>query len=251
MLPSSPSSSRRQRRRVRRKTRLNSTKDRSISTTQLPDETSTIAQDPEFPQLPTIEISPVTPQHGTFNDYDDYRVPDAAGTMPFPSGTVEVKEAEWLIGAQSEYPQLATSVVAAGGVVLGDEGSLSRERQQQMDMTQPPAELLKSAEARSFGHHHAANAAVTVQEASSIGAESSSEGVGDIGVWASRGLLGAAAMIYGTNFGCVKMLEEALPMSLAAALRFSVSVVPFIPALLRINPAVLLAGAEVRRKDEI
>lgn len=167
-----------------------------------------------------------------------------------PSDTVEVENAEWLIGARSEYPQSEASVVAAGGVAQGDERSLSRERQQLMDMTLPPAELLKSTEVRPFGHRHATTAAVTIQEASSIGVENSSEGVGDIGVWASRGLLAAAAMIYGTNFGCVKMLEEALPMSLAAALRFSVSVVPFIPALLRINPAVLFAGAEVRRKDE-
>ncbi|CAM9531481.1 unnamed protein product [Discosporangium mesarthrocarpum] len=70
----------------------------------------------------------------------------------------------------------------------------------------------------------------------------------NLGVWASRGLLVAAAAVYGTNFGCVKLLEESLPMSLAAALRFSVAMVPFLPFAFKSSPAVLKAGAEVRAR---
>lgn len=66
-----------------------------------------------------------------------------------------------------------------------------------------------------------------------------------VDVWASRGMLAGAAMLYGTNFGCVKLLEETVPMSLAAALRFSVALVPFLPFLRKIKPEVFKAGAEV------
>ncbi|CAN0380717.1 unnamed protein product, partial [Hapterophycus canaliculatus] len=66
-----------------------------------------------------------------------------------------------------------------------------------------------------------------------------------VSLWASRGMLAGAAMLYGTNFGCVKLLEESVPMSLAAALRFSVALVPFVPFLRKVNPGVFRAGAEV------
>ena len=67
-----------------------------------------------------------------------------------------------------------------------------------------------------------------------------------VGLWASRGMLLVAAMLYGTNFGCVKLLEETVPMSLAAVLRFTVSVTPFLPFLLKTNLGVFRAGVEVR-----
>ena len=63
-------------------------------------------------------------------------------------------------------------------------------------------------------------------------------------LWASRAMLVGVAIIYGTNFGCVKLLEESVPVSLAAALRFSVAVIPFIP-FLRVTPGVFKAGVEV------
>ncbi|CAM9469349.1 unnamed protein product [Choristocarpus tenellus] len=66
-----------------------------------------------------------------------------------------------------------------------------------------------------------------------------------LGVWVSRGLLAGVAALYGTNFGCVKLLEESVPISLAAALRFSVALVPFLPSLVRTSPAVLKAGIEI------
>lgn len=69
-------------------------------------------------------------------------------------------------------------------------------------------------------------------------------------LWISRGLLIGAAALYGTNFGCVKLLEETVPMSLAAALRFSVSVIPFVPTLMKnlnSKAGVWRAGAEVRK----
>ena len=66
------------------------------------------------------------------------------------------------------------------------------------------------------------------------------------GLWASRGMLAGAAMLYGTNFGCVKLIEETVPMSLATALRFTVAVIPFLPFLMKINPGVFRSGVEVK-----
>ena len=65
------------------------------------------------------------------------------------------------------------------------------------------------------------------------------------GLWASRGILGGVAILYGTNFGCVKLLEETIPMSLAAVLRFTVAAVPFLPFLIKTNLGVFRAGVEV------
>ena len=67
-----------------------------------------------------------------------------------------------------------------------------------------------------------------------------------VGLWASRGMLAGTAMLYGTNFGCVKLLEETIPMSLAAVLRFTIAVVPFLHFLRKINLGVFRAGVEVR-----
>ena len=65
------------------------------------------------------------------------------------------------------------------------------------------------------------------------------------GLWASRGILAGVAMLYGTEFGCVKFLEETIPMSLAAVLRFTVAAVPFLPFLIKTNLGVFRAGVEV------
>ena len=65
------------------------------------------------------------------------------------------------------------------------------------------------------------------------------------GLWASRGILAGVAMLYGTEFGCVKLLEETIPMSLAAVLRFTVAAVPFLPFLIKTNLGVFRAGVEV------
>ncbi|CAN0510151.1 unnamed protein product, partial [Scytosiphon promiscuus] len=58
-------------------------------------------------------------------------------------------------------------------------------------------------------------------------------------------MLAGAAMLYGTNFGCVKLLEETVPMSLAAVLRFTLAVVPFLPFLVKTNLGVFRAGVQV------
>ena len=60
-----------------------------------------------------------------------------------------------------------------------------------------------------------------------------------------RGILAAVAMLYGTKFGCVKLLEETIPMSLAAVLRFTVAAVPFLPFLIKTNLGVFRAGVQV------
>lgn len=54
-------------------------------------------------------------------------------------------------------------------------------------------------------------------------------------MWVSRGMLAVVAMLFGTNFGCVKLLQETVPMRLGAALRFTVAVTPFLPFLIKIN----------------
>ena len=188
-----------------------------------------------FPQLPTIEVNSdaITPQYGSESAYDaDLRDPDASPLETrSPNDTTDVVDSAWLDGARD-----GGASAAAAARMSTAEHSSALERQQLLDMTQPPAELLKSAESRQFED------SPTATGATALSVESASDG---LSLWASRGMLAAAAMIYGTNFGCVKLLEEGLPMSLAAALRFSVSVVPFIPALLRINRSVLMAGAEV------
>lgn len=123
-----------------------------------------------------------------------------------------------------------------------------QQQQRLLDMSRPPAELLAAARTRSIGDTHEATAVVEPQGQQSAGGGQGDGGVEEDGasMWASRGMLAGAAMLYGTNFGCVKLLEESVPMSLAAALRFSVALVPFIPFLKKVNPGVFRAGAEVR-----
>lgn len=109
-------------------------------------------------------------------------------------------------------------------------------------MTTPPLELRVAAKTRSVGEGEATAGSNVVE--GGVGAEAEVDSVG-ADVWVSRGMLAGAAMLYGTNFGCVKLLEETVPMSLAAALRFSVAFVPFLPFLTKIKPQVFKAGAEV------
>lgn len=163
------------------------------------------------------------------------------------------------------FGEADSSPTAAGGrggaAVEGDAADTAiRERRQDrdreeeeeeqrrlLDMTHPPPELLTAAQKHSVGDTRAATAVAERQEdqQSAGGGQGNGEEDG-ASMWASRGMLAGAAMLYGTNFGCVKLLEESVPMSLAAALRFSVALVPFIPFLKKVNPGVFKAGAEVR-----
>lgn len=146
----------------------------------------------------------------------------------------------------------------------------ARERQRELDMTSPPPDLMTTATTRLVGDdfsnsalstHSAfstpssldrpAKAAITSNSASKDDSSASEKGNAaeaeqGLGLWASRGLLAGAAMLYGTNFGCVKLLEETVPMSLAAFLRFSVAMIPFVPFLSKMNKDIFVAGAEVR-----
>ena len=72
--------------------------------------------------------------------------------------------------------------------------------------------------------------------------------------WVARGLLMAVAAFYGTNFGCVKVLDEALAPSMAASLRFTLAGVVFLPYLLKMKKEqmnVVLGGAEVRGRGGV
>ena len=118
------------------------------------------------------------------------------------------------------------------------------ERQRLLDMATPPVELRDAAKTRSVGEGEATVGIKVLDGGEGLGAEAKADSAA-VDVWASRGMLAGAAMLYGTNFGCVKLLEETVPMSLAAALRFSVAFVPFLPFLRKIKPEVFKAGAEV------
>lgn len=64
----------------------------------------------------------------------------------------------------------------------------------------------------------------------------------------ARALLLLVAALYGTNFGCVKVLGEAMIPSVAALLRFSVAALVFSPNLLRLfnkNRPLVMGGFEV------
>jgi drug/metabolite transporter (DMT)-like permease len=70
----------------------------------------------------------------------------------------------------------------------------------------------------------------------------------DGGLWQSRILLLTVSALYGTNFGCVKILGEAMDPSVAAALRFLVAFIVFSPNLVKVvkaNPLLVLGGLEV------
>lgn len=136
------------------------------------------------------------------------------------------------------------------------EEAQQEHQQRLLDMTQTPSELAAAAQTRSIDDSSKALVSSTesppqeLQRQRYAGEQGDGEGEEEkgAGLWASRGMLAGAAMLYGTNFGCVKLLEESVPMSLAAALRFSVALVPFIPFLKKVNPGVFRAGAEVSER---
>lgn len=66
--------------------------------------------------------------------------------------------------------------------------------------------------------------------------------------WFARLTLICVAAFYGTNFGCVKILGEALDPSAAAAMRFSLAATVFLPPLIKhakTNPPLIRGGLEV------
>ena len=66
--------------------------------------------------------------------------------------------------------------------------------------------------------------------------------------WIARMILLTVSAFYGTNFGCVKILNEALDPSFAAACRFSVAAFVFLPNVLKVikdKPKLVMAGLEV------
>lgn len=66
--------------------------------------------------------------------------------------------------------------------------------------------------------------------------------------WIARAILIIVSAFYGTNFGCVKILGEALDPSVAAVLRFSLAGVVFLPSLLKVlktKPQLVKGGLEV------
>eukprot|EP00903_Cladosiphon_okamuranus_P009371 g8935.t1 len=183
------------------------------------------------------------------------RTTKAWGLVGFPS------QAEGLFGEAGSSPAPAGGG-GGGAAVEGDAADREWHQRQDcdqeeaekqrrlLDMTRPPPELLRAAQTRPVGDNKGATAVAEPQEGQQTVGGGQVDGQvdgeeGGASMWASRGMLAGAAMLYGTNFGCVKLLEESLPMSLAAALRFSVALVPFIPFLKKVNPGVFKAGAEV------
>ena len=63
-----------------------------------------------------------------------------------------------------------------------------------------------------------------------------------IGLWGSRGILVLVAILYGTNFACVKLLQQTVPVSLAFALRILISAFPLLPFLFKMNFGIFKAG---------
>lgn len=77
--------------------------------------------------------------------------------------------------------------------------------------------------------------------------EKKEEGV-QLSSWTAKAVLLFVAALYGTNFGCVKILGESLDPSVAAFLRFGISALVFLPNVfyvLKARPEVILAGMEV------
>jgi drug/metabolite transporter (DMT)-like permease len=66
--------------------------------------------------------------------------------------------------------------------------------------------------------------------------------------WMARTILLTVSAFYGTNFGCVKILGAALHPGVAAAFRFSLASLIFMPQMIRVfksNRALVLCGLEV------
>lgn len=136
------------------------------------------------------------------------------------------------------------------GVRVSSEASAALERQHRLiQMAALPPPELQLVGQNTIDQLNGAPAAPVAEAMTTKEGDdaSGSERENEQGLWLSRGMLIGAAALYGTNFGCVKLLEESVPMSLAAALRFSVSVIPFVPTLLgKMKPGVWWAGAQVR-----
>jgi drug/metabolite transporter (DMT)-like permease len=67
-------------------------------------------------------------------------------------------------------------------------------------------------------------------------------------IWRARGILITVSAFYGTNFGCVKILNEAIDPSIAALCRFSIAAAVFLPKLIKIiktNPDLVRGGLEI------
>jgi len=66
--------------------------------------------------------------------------------------------------------------------------------------------------------------------------------------WVARCVLLAVSAFYGTNFGCVKILDQALDPSMAATFRFTLASLVFLPFLIKNiykSPALIKGGLEV------
>lgn len=71
---------------------------------------------------------------------------------------------------------------------------------------------------------------------------------GNSEVWKARLILLSVSAFYGTNFACVKILEDHIDSSIAALCRFIVAALVFSPNLvkcIRTNPAIVRGGLEV------
>ncbi|CAN0379598.1 unnamed protein product [Ectocarpus sp. 8 AP-2014] len=176
----------------------------------------------------------------------------AWGLVGFPPGGYYDGDAE---GLTSSSPFVGEDTAAAAAVADATDSALRgryreehRDWQEKLerlvDMSEPPPELLAAAQTRSIGDMMPPPPATKSLEEEGQQQQQQQGGAED-GLWTSRAMLAGAAMLYGTNFGCVKLLEESVPMSLAAALRFSVALVPFVPFLKKVNPGVFRAGAEI------
>lgn len=180
--------------------------------------------------------------------------------FPPPGGFYD-GDAEGLTSSSSSSPLIGedTAAGAAGTAAADATDSALRGRYREehrdwqeklerlVDMSEPPPELLATAETRSIDDMMPPRPPTKSLEEQ--GQQQQQGGGAEDGLWTSRAMLAGAAMLYGTNFGCVKLLEESVPMSLAAALRFSVALVPFVPFLKKVNPGVFRAGAEVRERE--
>ena len=77
---------------------------------------------------------------------------------------------------------------------------------------------------------------------------SSSDNEGEKNRWIARLILIAVAAFYGTNFGCVKVLNDSLEPSVSAFCRFTLASLVFMPYVLKtfkVNRALVMGGLEV------
>lgn len=80
------------------------------------------------------------------------------------------------------------------------------------------------------------------------GGGSSSSSSEEAGKWASRFILLVVSAFYGTNFGCVKILNDSLDPSVSAVSRFTLASLVFLPFVLRVyksKPQLVKGGLEV------